>query len=101
VARYAIELGGDHSNIFGALRDFDPDKFFNRQDEPMIEEHPGKVIQSACVREKLLILPVFSHLLVAAVTVSDDRVGFDNIFSVQIQKNPENTVRAGMLGSEV
>ena len=46
-------------------------------------------------------MPVFSHLLVTAVTVSDDRVGFDDIFAVQVQKDPQNTVRTGMLRSEV
>ena len=101
MARYAVEFRGDHPNIFRALRDLDPDEFFDRQDEPVVENHPGKVIHPARVGEKLLVRPVFPHLLVTPVAVADDRVGFDDIFAVQVQKNPQNTVRTGMLRSEI
>ena len=61
----------------------------------MIVQQPGQIIHSAGVGEKLLILPIFPHLLVTPMAVSDDRVALDDILAVKIQQNPQNAVRAG------
>ena len=101
VARYAVQLRGYHPNVFRSLRDLYPGELFDRQDKSVVEHHPGQVIHSARVGEKLLVLPVFPHLFVTPVAVSDNRVGSYDILAVEVQQNPQNAVRAGMLRPKI
>ncbi len=101
VARYPVELGAYGSDIFGSLRNFYSGELFHRQNKTMVEDHAGKIVHTAGVGEKLLVGAVFAHFFMAAVSIANHRVCFDDELSVKIQQNPEHPVRAWVLRPKV
>ena len=74
VARYPVEFRCDHADVLGAFGDLDSGKLLHGENEPVVVDHPGQVVHSAGIGEKLAVKPIFTHLLMSAMAVSDYRV---------------------------
>ena len=101
MARDSVQFTGDGSYKLCPWRDFDAAEFFNRRHMGKVEKKRTRIVHPRGIGKKLEVSPVFGHLFVHPVEITDDRFGADDIFAVHFDHDPEDAVRAWVLGAQV
>ena len=90
-----------HADHLGARRNRDPRQFLHGHEVSEIVHHAAQVIHAIGVRNIGMPGLALTHLLRAAVMESDLGHRIDDLLAVELNHNPQDTVRTRMLRPEV
>ena len=101
VAGDAIQFGQDHANIFRARRRFHIHQLLDRFAVAEAIRHGSDVIHAIDVGIEHRVGAVLGDFFHAAVQVSDDALGAQNLFAVKLQDDAQHAMRSRMLRAHV
>ena len=93
----AIQFSQDHANIFRARGRLHIHQLLDRFAVAQAIRHSGDVIHAIDVGIEHRVGAVLSDLFHAAMQVSDDALGAQNFFAVQLQDDAQHAMRSRML----
>ena len=97
VAGNALQFRQDHANILRARRRFHVHQFFDRFAVAEPIRHGGAIVHAVDVGIEHRVGAVLGNFFHAAVQVSDDALGAENFFAVELQNDAQHAVRRRML----
>ena len=95
------QFGEHHADHLGARRNRDPGQFLHGHEVGEIVHHAAQVIHAIGVRNIGMPGLALTHLFGAAVMESDLGHRIDDLLAVELNHDPQDTVRARMLRPEV
>jgi hypothetical protein len=101
VRRDAVQLTEQHAQDLGARRRLDAEQPLDGQAVSELVEERGQVVRAGHVGDPLRPRPVLGVLLDARVQVADDGLALDDGLAVELQEQPQDPVRRGMLRPHV
>src|SRR5579884_3823917 len=90
-----------HADHLPAWRDLDACELLESHKIGEFVHHPAQVVNAVGVGYEFVPGLAFAHLLRAAVMEANLRDTIDNLFSIKLDNNTENTVCAGVLRADV
>ena len=97
----ALHFRNDGADVFRALGYGDTEEFLHGSDIGVVVRHRTDIIQPVGVRNDLHVRQAFSQLFHSPMEIAEIRRGFDDPFTIQLEDDPHDTMRAGMLRSHV
>ena len=97
----AVQLAGQDADVLGASRHADVEELLGGHDRDQLAEHRGDVLERVAVADDHVPVAVLADLLDAPMEVPEDGVEVDDALAVDLEHDPEDPVRRGMLGAEV
>ncbi len=97
----AVQLRQRHPRPGGAARHLDPEELLDREDVEELVRVEGDVVDARRVRHRLPPRLVLHVLLEARVEVADDRADARDRLAVEVDDEPEYTVRRRVVRPEV
>ena len=101
VAGNAIQFGQDHANVLRARRRLHVHQLLDRFAVAQPIRHGGAIVHPVDVGIEHRVGAVLGDFFHAAVQVSDDALGAENFFAVELQDDAQHAVRRRMLRSHV
>ena len=95
------DLAIEHADELGAPRHGDAEELLDRQREGVLLVHRRDIVEPVEIGDRLQIGLVLDQLLGAAVEQSDMRVDALDHLAVELEHQPQNTMRRRMLRPEV
>ena len=88
----------DHADVLAARRQilFDAEQFFHRERVGDVVGQRREIIQPVRVRDELGVGHVLGDFFVAAMQITDVRVGLGDDLAVEFEHDAEHAVRGGM-----
>ena len=95
------QLGDQHPQVLGLLRQLEPQQLFDDHGPTEIHVHPGQVIHAVRVGNVLAGRQVLTDLFRATVQIADVRRDLRHDFAVRSQHEAQHAVSAGVLGPHI
>ena len=91
------QFSENHAQIFGALRNFLPDKLFDRQRiRPVVGERT-EVVEPICIWHRRQVALALPKLFVIAVQIPEHRLEPDHALAIEHHIHPEDAMRRRMV----
>ena len=97
----ARQLREQHANVLRALGDFDSENFFHREAIAQVVRKRRKIINAVGEGDTLRIRLRFAGFFDAGMQITDNWLGFYHHFAVELQHDPQHSVRGRVLGPHV
>ena len=97
----AVQLGVDDAHGLGARRGFHIEQFLHREAVAQPVGDGGHVVHAVDIGVELRVRAVFGDLLHAAMQVSDDAIGPQDFFAIQLEDDAQHSVRGRVLRTHV
>jgi hypothetical protein len=99
--KQAADLGIEHADELGALRDGDADELLYRERKGVLLVHRRHVVEAVEIRQRLEIGLVLNQLLGAAVEKPDMRIDALDDLAVELEHKAQHAMRGRMLRPEI
>ena len=97
----AGHLAADDADRLATGRKLPAHEFLNSQGVGDVVGEGSEVVETVRVGDELVVLHVLGDLLVAAMQVTDHRLGLHDQLAVEVEDDLEHPVRRGVGGAEI
>jgi len=95
------DLAEQGTDPLGTLRNLNVEQLLNSQRETLLVGHHGDVVETIKVGQGLEVCLVLDQFLGTTVQQTDVGVCADNLFTIELENQTQDTVSGGMLRTEV